>query len=1067
MFYQQSTSRVTLGEWVTDILDWITPPSSNRAPLDILTATEILDLTYSEGGELSESVAAHALYPVNLEQDEAYRVFGVTSSMEVIFPIAIEEKTWSLNLALRAGIPSMLAIGEGNIFPRKTPQPLPPSAMLSPRINGTLFKLREPSGNRLRTLAGPMGIIDKPFSVTGREAVKGWEKTLTVSPVDNTLSYIDDSGRLRQQASRGNLRPIADPPKHIRSFYLRQRFNRCDLLLKVSCKRLQPNQALMTISLKNLSSVPEDRAQRAADTQLSALILPHLRITLAGARAIFPTQQYAEAKMQALSIYDKDEMRIEAERRLYQVKQSGCITTCTPGDSTRLAMTTFGVFDTPREIPVEGPSVSELTLSPDSLLSHFTRPNAETTQFIQGNWKTVQAVLLSAAEAFSIQQLHRFQWDAIAKSIELQAAGRRRIVTIVRAPTGAGKTIVFMVNAAISSLCGEDRSTSVLLFPTRILNEDMFRRLTAFVHRIRENIPRLAVTGGIIMGTSDSLYKLLLNPSEGDIMHHYGDCPACRDSHLVARKISSSDRLLPYCPKCGHTVDYMFSPKEATTYLPDLLIATPDMVFMEATYRNHERYHFGLFGAPVRRCEDCGRAHAEAWFTLKPEKNRCRDVFSKEACPGTFSTQATSKPIKYIGFDEVHSLYGETATFLSVFLATLEAMQRVLSGQSELNIRFEAATATIANETELLEAVTRRSARQDEIVAIPAGDQLADYFVIDEDSVRQRTLLTLPSRIHPRVAFIRSVLNAFLHLRGDDSDVRKLLRASGYEPSRWSFLLGYVYQKQEGLDLKRALNNFYRNSFGGKLKMEFLSGAAPKNQISRILQKALEGDIDILLANMVISLGIDIHGLNHIIMYGVPRGYTEYVQTTGRTGRGDSPGFINIILLPSSARDVYLYRHFHAILSDVAGYYDVLPVRSTNLHCSEEIFGNIAKAVLSALCMQKPVWTNRDGVRQATGRREDRLRGGIVRLLCDDTSLLEETKSLVLRRYRRLMDEFQSQSEFLGKFMQASDPPWLIYRLRGGTGQAIKVTCSDQILLERIGTSDSHSNGDSAEGVDE
>src|SRR5207237_593999 len=147
-------------------------------------------------------------------------------------------------------------------------------------------------------------------------------------------------------------------------------------------------------------------------------------------------------------------------------------------------------------------------------------------------------------------------------------------------------------------------------------------------------------------------------------------------------------------------------------------------------------------------------------------------------------------------------------------------------------------------------------------------------------------------------------------------------------------------KKQEGSDLRRALGDMYRNVFGEELRVEFLSGEAPKDQISRIVQRTVAGEIDILLANLVISLGIDIHHLNHMVMLGVPRSFTEYVQTAGRTGRGRSPGHVQIILQPFNPRDNYLYRHVHAMLSDVAGYYDVLPVRSTNLYCASQIFGN-------------------------------------------------------------------------------------------------------------------------------
>src|SRR5439155_6588680 len=146
---------------------------------------------------------------------------------------------------------------------------------------------------------------------------------------------------------------------------------------------------------------------------------------------------------------------------------------------------------------------------------------------------------------------------------------------------------------------------------------------------------------------------------------------------------------------------------------------------------------------------------------------------------------------------------------------------------------------------------------------------------------------------------------------------------------------------------------------------------------------------DVLLANLVISLGMDIRQLNHMIMLGVPRGFTEYVQTAGRTGRGNSPGHVQIVLQPFFPRDAYLYRHFHAILSDVAGYYDILPVRSTNLFCASASFSNVAHSLITALCYNPgtPRWTHRQGVRAALEGMDGRIQGAITRILCDDPSL--------------------------------------------------------------------------------
>jgi hypothetical protein len=410
-----------------------------------------------------------------------------------------------------------------------------------------------------------------------------------------------------------------------------------------------------------------------------------------------------------------------------------------------------------------------------------------------------------------------------------------------------------------------------------------------------------------------------------------------------------------------------------------------------------------------------------------------------------------------MGFDEVHSLYGVTATFLSMFLADLEALQvflaqRPAAGRNGVGIRYETATATISNETELIEALTRRQNAKGEIILIPPEGRSADYFRVVEPSVRHRVLATLPTKMSSKQAFIRAVLNAYEHLRGPNADLDSRLASHTAHTGDWAFLLGYLFKKQEGADMRRALRDMYRNEVGRDLRVEFLSGEAPKDQISAILARALAGEIDVLLANLVISLGVDIHGLNHMIMLGLTQSFTEFVQTAGRTGRGRSSGHVHILLQPWNPRDAYLYRHFHAVLSDVTGYYDVLPVKSTNLFCAGEMFGNVAKSLLVALCMRpvNPKWANASGVRDAIGTREAKIRGGIAGILCDDPNLLADTRAMVDVRFRALIDQLTQRNDFLSTVVSAQGSDWLIKSLRGRPGNTVRVVCADDALLARL-----------------
>jgi hypothetical protein len=259
----------------------------------------------------------------------------------------------------------------------------------------------------------------------------------------------------------------------------------------------------------------------------------------------------------------------------------------------------------------------------------------------------VRAIIYSPSQAFGLVRLHRFQWDGIIAHLGSLAADQARLATVLRAPTGAGKTIVFFINAALSAICGRERSTSVLMFPTRLLNEDMYRRLIRFVARLRMELPASQVTGGILMGTSDPLYRLLLELEIGEPMHHFGICPMCDASPLVAHK--ASDRVVPQCPNCGHLIDYMYNPREVGAWLPDLIIATLDKLFYEATASNWDVGTLGLFGAPVWRCDRCGRSRPEAYLRLKSDWQRC-GAFGRGECQGTLRPPATSKINPVFGF---------------------------------------------------------------------------------------------------------------------------------------------------------------------------------------------------------------------------------------------------------------------------------------------------------------------------------------------------------------------------------------------------------------------------------
>jgi len=1060
-----------LDGWVRDLLQRITPPGADARTLDEITTTEVLDLAYIQGGSLEEAIAAHAIFPLYVEEGE--RNAG-PASMSVTFPVELDPGAPLVaEIRLKWGQASVLQIGEGARGKVVNPRHVVPDELLAPQIGSTRYELREARGGRMRALAGPL----RAFAHTARIALdraEGEEIVELTSPAEDLLyASVDGGGALAAlRGAAGELigQQVQPTARRALRTYLWGETRAARVTLRVHWSPVGASRVMLTVTLRNLTQ--PQAGDRASAVVLGGLIMPIVTIGIEGGQPSFPPLQYAEAKRRFIEARDEGERRREATRRLYEVRQSGCIATLSPSNPTEVVLSTFGVFDTPRERPVSGPELSTLVASADEFLRNMSGPSTTAAELVHGRWDTLRSIILSAGEAFNLERLYRFQWEAIEQNLEYVAAGATRPVTVVRAPTGAGKTVVFMINAAVAALCGAERGSAVLMFPTRLLNEDMFRRLTAFVHALQGWDTTRGVTGGLLMGTSDPLYRVLLSPNAGEEMHHFGPCPVCHRGPMLAAAVNG--RIIPECPHpdCAHRVVYMYTTYDVTAFLPDIVIATPDKLFYEATAEGFDQYHIGLFGAPVRRCLTCGRACPASAIELKGQAVVCANFHRQSGCVGRERGPEESRPIRYIGFDEVHSLYGVTATYLSMFLADLEALQVLLS-QRPVGVRYETATATISNETALIEALTRRAALAGEIVLIPQQGEEARYFEIEDGTARHRVLVTLPTRITSKQAFIRATLNAYLHLRGADGagpgDLAPRLATHTAHPDDWSFLLGYLFKTQEGADMRRGLRDMFRNSFGRDLRIEFLSGEAPKNQISQILTRSLAGEIEILLANLVISLGIDIHGLNHMIMMGMPQGFTEFVQTAGRTGRGRSSGHVHVILAPYNPRDGYLYRHLHAVLSDVAGYYDVLPVKSTNLFCAGEMFGNVAKSVLVALCNRPggARWSHANGVRQMLAELpagEVSACRGISEILCNDPELLPEVEGMVRTRFESLMDQLRARNGFLSELMRSSTGDWLIHSLRGRSGNTVRIMCADDALMERLRAPQ---GGEASEAIEE
>src|SRR5262245_7735042 len=87
------------------------------------------------------------------------------------------------------------------------------------------------------------------------------------------------------------------------------------------------------------------------------------------------------------------------------------------------------------------------------------------------------------------------------------------------------------------------------------------------------------------------------------------------------------------------------------------------------------------------------------------------------------------------------------------------------------------------------------------------------------------------------------------------------------------------------VERKRWADNLYRDLKRAVAKSAVIHGDLPQSQRERIMAAFRTGEIKYLIATDVMSRGIDVNDLSHVINYDLPMDIENYVHRIGRTGR--------------------------------------------------------------------------------------------------------------------------------------------------------------------------------------
>jgi ATP-dependent RNA helicase DeaD len=100
------------------------------------------------------------------------------------------------------------------------------------------------------------------------------------------------------------------------------------------------------------------------------------------------------------------------------------------------------------------------------------------------------------------------------------------------------------------------------------------------------------------------------------------------------------------------------------------------------------------------------------------------------------------------------------------------------------------------------------------------------------------------------------------------------------------------------VERKRWADNLYRDLKRAVANAAVIHGDLPQSQRERIMAAFRSGEIRYLIATDVMSRGIDVTGISHVINYDLPMDIENYVHRIGRTGRIGKDGIAISFVTP-------------------------------------------------------------------------------------------------------------------------------------------------------------------------
>ena len=622
----------------------------------------------------------------------------------------------------------------------------------------------------------------------------------------------------------------------------------------------------------------------------------------------------------------------------------------------------------------------------------------------------------------------------------------RNIVDLAWFPTGGGKTEAYLGLIAFASFYRrisertQDRErqapgvTAIMRYTLRLLTADQAARLVRLVGGMNEvaNQTNLGQGAGFVpfrvgmwIGKDASPNNLFANdftpntaeslilkaqegtPVRGSTIAPFSSCPWCGDesvgkveSYQVHSNGWSSPRprVSTRCSNhaCAFASEVPFTAVDEDIYLnpPTILLATADK-FVQAAYNPSAKFAGEGFDAyTVRRL-------------LGMEKEE------RETAPF---------PPDVIIQDELHLLSGPLGTMAGLLETALAvAWQETCNHQP----KYIAATATIRGAER---DVGLMYGRQLNVFPPPLLDATDNFFSTASEHRGRLHVGVLASGARARSALEQtsaSMLSASTVARNTGAPEEMV------DPY-WTLVMYYNSLRELGGGMTALQQNVPRwmLQYGGELgQREFnaqpieLTSRRSSSELSEYrgrLNHTLGSGrpvVDVLHTSNMFQVGIDIKRLGVMAIIGQPRSNSEYIQSSGRVGRGKGPGLVMSLLRDRFPRDLSHFELFKSFHQELFRHVDRTSVTPFALRAVDR---GAATVLMLLLRMTSPILAPNSGLKMLREHQHRGAGGEVVdrfvesvreRMAYDASDLDPDILEQGIRTIRREWDVLQNTAK--------------------------------------------------------